>query len=126
MKRVAVLADATFIRVGWLGLSLCLVGTVALLVWSGGCISGAYPGGLAGGGVGTLKDAQMVLDAGQKVHKTRVSLLEMSEKGALFVDVGTRVIQTVLDNVVDEVLSVEILDLVESGCGGADLVKGRV
>ena len=123
---MVILTDAASVRVVWLGLFLCLVGALVLLTWSGGCVSGAYPGGLAGGGVGTLKDAQMVLDAGQKVHKTRVSLLEMSEKGALFVDVGTHVIQTVLDNVVDEVLSVEILDLVESGCGGADLVKGRV
>ena len=89
---MAVLTDAAFVRVRWLGLFLCLVGTLALLVRSGGCVSGAYPGGLAGGRAGALEDAQMVLDASQKVHKAVVPLLETSEEGALLVDVGTHVV----------------------------------
>ena len=78
--------------VKWLGLFLCLVGALVLLIWSGGCVSGAYPGGLAGGGAGALEDAQVVLDAGQKVHKAIIPLLETSKEGALLVDVGTHVV----------------------------------
>ena len=59
-----ILANATLVRVEWLDLSFCLVGTLVLLARFGGRVGGAHPGRLAGGGAGALKDAQMVLDAG--------------------------------------------------------------